>query len=403
MRLAYISFEHPAGIAGGGIGTYIGQISKLMADRGHDVEVFAGTRGEAFTGQVDGYRLHLIPAANNADFIQNVVPLFAERHTQQQFDLIESPEYGADALAVKKKFSAVPLVVKLHTPKFLISELNGYKRGFFDKLRFVAGGILRLQRINFYWLYKKDIDPEYELYQLADAVSSPSESLANIIKKKWGERKISVLPYPYTPSPDIVSIPALPENGRIVVAFIGKLEKRKGIIDVIKAIPAVLEKNNHIEFCFVGAVHPMPHGKEDIRQYAERKLSAYKGHLKFMGFQPADTLPSHFKQLHICLFPSIWENFPYVCLESMAAGKAVIGSKNGGMAEMITHLKTGYLIRAKSSKQIAEAVLTIAADSKLRTLLGSNAREEVLKRYNKDIIGEQTEAFYNETIAACNL
>ena len=103
MRIAYISFEHPPGISGGGIGTYIGQISRLMTSMGHEVEVFSGTTATPGTIDIDGYTLHLIRAESIAEFRTAVIQVFSPVHDTRAFDLIESPEYGADALEIKKK------------------------------------------------------------------------------------------------------------------------------------------------------------------------------------------------------------------------------------------------------------------------------------------------------------
>jgi glycogen(starch) synthase len=401
MRIAYISFEHPAGISGGGIGTYIGQISRMMAERGHSVEVFAATKGKAFTGQVAGYRLHLIPSANNAAFVNNVLPVFEKRHSQHHFDLMESPEYGADALAIKRTYPSLPLVLKLHTPTFLVSILNGYKRGLLDKLRYIVGGLLRLQRIKFYWWYHKDTDPEYELYTLADTISSPSNSLARIIAERWGRRNINVIPNPFCAnmSGHVCTKPSM--ETPLLITFIGRLERRKGIYDLIKAIPVILQQYPDTLIQFVGEAVPSPRKGLMMDSYLKMKLKKHAHALQFTGLLPHEHVPDIIRQSHICVFPSLWENFPNVCLEAMAEGTAVIGTNNGGMADMITHGINGLLVPPQSPDAIAKAVLHLAANRQFITELGSNARDTVLSNYNSQVIGKLTETFYNDTIAAC--
>ncbi len=50
-------------------------------------------------------------------------------------------------------------------------------------------------------------------------------------------------------------------------------------------------------------------------------------------------------QSDIFLFPSLWENCPYSCLEAMAAGRAIVSSDQGGMPELIRDGENGLLAR----------------------------------------------------------
>lgn len=46
---------------------------------------------------------------------------------------------------------------------------------------------------------------------------------------------------------------------------------------------------------------------------------------------------------NVVVFPSLYENFPYVVLEAMNCGCAIVGSQNGGMKEMIEEIVSGLL------------------------------------------------------------
>jgi glycogen synthase len=402
LVIAYISYEHPASFAGGGIGTYIGQISKLMASRGHRVEVFSGTLSTTpSTWKIDGYFLNLIPAVTKEEFRSNLLPVFKERHELVPFEIIESPEYGADALNVKKAFPKIPLTLKLHTPSFLTGELNDYKRSWKDKLRFMLGGLLRGKISKPYWIYNKNEDPEYELYNLAETSSSPSKSLAEIAGKKWNNDKIiSVLPYPFEISDQLLKIqPITNFDSRFIITFIGKLEKRKGILDLMKAIPPILNTFPDTIFRFIGKASPSPDPNLDMISYIKNKLKAYENSLEFMGYQEYNRIPSILEESHICIFPSLWENFPNVCLEAMAAGRVAIGTDNGGMADMINHNINGILIPPNSPKAIYNVVKELITNPHRIISFGNAARTTILENYNGDTIADLTENLYRKTIS----
>lgn len=398
MRIAYISYEHPLGISGGGIGTYVGIIAKIMTERNHYVEVFSGTlEKESSKITINNYNLSLIPSKNKEEFRKNVVEYFSNVHDLTPFQIIESPEFGADALHVKKKYPKLPLVVRLHTPSFLINILNNYNRSLKQKLRFIVGGLLRFKLFKPYWKYTKLNDPEFDLFNLAELVTSPSSQLREIIHSKWnGKKPIEIIENPF-----IITKPysnKLNSGENIIITFLGKLEKRKGIIDLMKAVPAILRAFPTVTFRFVGSSSPSPIVGKNMEQYIKTKLSIFSASLDFLGFRNSEEIPEIIEQSHICVFPSIWENFPYACLEAMACGRVVVASSSGGMSEIIDNKKNGFLVEPTSPNQIIQAIKYIITNRKSMTIVEQLAFEKIERLYNAQVIGQKTEECYNKVI-----
>ena len=373
-----------------------------MASRGHQVEVFSGTI-EAVPSrlEIEDYFLNLIPAATKEEFRINVLPAFIERHQLVSFQIIESPEYGADALNIKKAFPEIPLTLKLHTPSFLTGELNDYKKSWTDKSRFIIGGLLQGKISKPYWVYKRDEDVEFELFNLAETASSYSRSLAEIVSKRWVSNKlITVIPPPFKISQRLLNVNS-PKNLSmdVTVTFIGKLEKRKGVLDLMNAIPGVLKKIPETRFCFVGKALSSPEPNTNMESYIKKKLKNHLNSLIFTGFKEYDGLPEIIEKSQICIFPSLWEAFGFVCLESMAAGRAVIGTNNGGMAEIIEHNIDGILIPQNSPQAIQKAIIDLILHTKKRESIGLAARKKILKSYKAQEIGSMTEDLYRKTIS----
>jgi glycosyltransferase involved in cell wall biosynthesis len=400
MRIAYISYEHPLGVAGGGIGTYLGQIAKVMTDRGHLVEVFTGHPGASGTITYENYIIHRVQAKSVSEFRERVMGPFKMQQAIQPFEIIESGEYGADALFVKKAFPHIPLTIKLHTPTFLISRLNNRHFGALQKSLFLLKCLRKGIFQRPFWMYDKHADIEYELFQLADTVSSPSNSLKTIINREWdSNKKIAVVPLPFTPSEALLNISPVTRNpGRTVICFVGKLEVRKGVIILMKAIPEVVRQSGNVMFRFIGEPLPSPVKGLNMQEYILRKLQPYSINIEFTGKQPAAKIPNLIADCQICVFPSLWENFPNVSLEAMAAGKVVIGTNNGGMADMITHEKNGILIPPQSRRKLAKAICDAMNGGYDMENIGREARQRILSGYNREYIGQVTEDFYKETI-----
>jgi glycosyltransferase involved in cell wall biosynthesis len=400
MHIGYISYEHPQGISGGGIGTYLGQIARVMAERGHKVEVFTGHPSQSATIEYDNYIVHKIQAESVKEFREKVVEKFITANAIRPFDIIESGEYGADALLIKKGLPDLPLTVKLHTPTFLVSRLNAQHFGIVKKFIFLLKCLRKGIFQKPFWIYDKHSDPEFELFQLADSLSSPSNSLKGIVQKEWGnDKEIAVVPLPFAPSEALLQIPPVKRNAeKIIICFIGKLEVRKGIIVLLKAIPDVIKRSDNVVFRFIGEPLGSPVKGLNMKEYMVQKLQPYKSQLEFLGKQPPDKVPELLTNTHICVFPSLWENFPNVCLEAMAAGKVVIGTDNGGMADMITNKENGILVPPNSHKRLAQAIVNVVEGKFESERIGAAARARILSGYNRERIGQLTEDLYFETI-----
>jgi glycosyltransferase involved in cell wall biosynthesis len=110
-----------------------------------------------------------------------------------------------------------------------------------------------------------------------------------------------------------------------------------------------------------------------------------------------EAIPTQLALVDMCVFPSIWENFPNVCLEAMAAGRGVIGSSSGGMSDMLVD-GAGKLIPPHSARAIAAAVLDWLVHPDARIAAGARARQRVLDCYNGPTIGARMEFTYHEAI-----
>ena len=409
MRIAYISFEYPPDNAAGGIATYVHQAAHLMVARGHDVEVFAASGRRTETELTGGVRVNWCRESQPWRFRETVLPIFAARHKAKPFDVIEGPEYNADAARVKEHFSELPLVVKMHTPSLLLAKIDDViPANLFAWLRRIVNRTLapvaRLSRHRtgglepfFVNPWKRNDRLEQEHSSTADMVTSPSLDLLHYANQRWGIPRSRLLhvPYPYTPTPEYLSIPLDTRTDR--VAFLGRLETRKGVLDLARAIPSVLERCPKVTFRFIGRDCWLPRARRSATELIKELLGPAANSVQFTGALPLASIPNQLADVDICVFPSIWENFPNVCLEAMAAARGIVASNVGGMAEMLTE-DAEVLIPPKNPPAVAEAVTSLLLDPARRIACGRRARCRLLETYNSDRIGSLMELAFN---AAC--
>ena len=402
MRVAFISFEAPPDTLVGGIGTYVGHAAQMLIARGHDVEVFAASPKASGTVKVNGCLTHLFHLAltpeDRSAFPALAGQAFAARHAQIPFDVLEGPEFLAEASIARKLVPDVPLVIRLHMSMTLIRQINRPPLSPFERfkepLRNALQPILRLER----WREFDYVALEGPHILEADEISAPCREIADISARMWDlERaQITEVPYPFTPSPRLLEIPI--ETTTNTVGYIGRLEKRKGVVDLAHAIPLILKQFPDTQFLFAGATEGSPTPGVEMKEYLEQMLAPHGDRITFLGRVPHEQMADVLRRMDIAVLPSLWENFPNACLEAMAAGRGVVGSSAGGMAEQLNGGEAGLLIRPQQPRDIADAVCQLLQAPKLRMEFGNKARARVLSAYNADRIGQQTEQSYERAI-----
>lgn len=378
MRIALISFEFPPAVAIGGIGAYASEATRMLTAAGHEVEVFAaGNCAESALGR-EGALVHRIVATDRKIFREAVLPIFAQHHRHRAFEVMESPEVGAEALHIAEAFPEIALVVKLHTPSYLIGQLTYEAPSPAEHLRFALGALRRGR-----WArlaapkYDHTMDPEAILTRLADRVAAPSQAIAKRVGTDWNLplERLATFPLPYRP-PESLTHLALPETVR-TIGFLGRLEPRKGVIELTQAMPQVLSAFPDIRFRLLGPSWPYRRG--DMQSWMLNKLGQYARSVEFVGAVSRENLATELEKCDAIVLPSRWESFGYACLESMAAGRVVIGSQAGGMADFILPGKNGYLVPPFSPEAISNVLCKLVGTEDSCAALAAAGRQSVIQ------------------------
>jgi glycosyltransferase involved in cell wall biosynthesis len=377
MRIAFVSYEFPPDTGIGGIGTYTYHIAHLFGRQGIDVEVICASRHRSSAEQQEAVTIIRMQCENPDAFYRAAPQVLLDRNQRKPFDLVEVPEYGAGGLHLKNVLN-VPLVVKLHTPAFLVKEINNL---YYDRtpLRRLANAFKKKYRI--------ESDPEYRAVMQADFILSPSLSLKGIIEDRWKPAKeILLAPNPLSAGEAFLRLPSQHDSN--IVLYTGRLETRKGVWNLAKAIPRVLKKIPDATFIFVGS-----NGRGPFREASMKKKMLYEignsaSQVRFVDRVPLDQLPDFMSQAAVCVYPSLWENFPNVCLEAMAAGRAVVGSREGGMADMLGDVPGAMLVDPHSVPDIAAAIVHLLQHPEERVKTALAGREKVNDYYNGKLVPE---------------
>jgi len=153
------------------------------------------------------------------------------------------------------------------------------------------------------------------------------------------------------------------------------------------------EKGIHVLLPALKLIPDMPRlkivgvGPESDKLKESVKSLGLGGAVEFLGAKYGQDLEEIILKAKAVVIPSVWaENMPFVLLESLARGKAVIASRTGGLPELITSGETGFLFENGNSADLAEKIR--ALDNYDLEQIGSAARATVVdltleKHYEK--------------------
>jgi glycosyltransferase involved in cell wall biosynthesis len=403
MRIAFVSYELPPDTALGGIATYVAQIADALADAGADVEVFCGstTRTDQTTND-HGVVIHRLKIDRHA-FATAIVPVFLQRHRAKPFDVLEGPDFNAEARYIVRALPQLPYVVKLHTPYYFAAKVGKFpysRTDFWNQMRLYW---YALKTRNFHALSTREepIFAEEKQHLLgADEIAAPTHAVADVVCKTWGADfdRVSLVPYTYEPPAEMTAIPI--DTDTQVITFLGRLEWRKGVQDLTKAFPIIFDRHPNARFRFVGAWSTSPLPGLSMKDYVCRGLAQkYLDRIEFVGKVPLNQISQYLAKTDICVFPSRWESFGFVVLEAMSAGRGVVCTGNGGMAELVGGGKYGLLVPPKSPLEIAKQINHFLDHPKTRKEMGALARTEGLKPFASSTVIPKQLASYERAIA----
>jgi glycogen synthase len=396
LRIAFVTYEFPPDTGKGGIGTYTVQAADAMKQLGNDVYVFAGSNVRTTLEEHDGVLVQWIMCNSPYEFTEKVLHFFSIIHKLKPFDVIECPEIHANARLIKAAFSAIPLVVRLHGPNHLVESLKKTYTPFIVKVRFNVGAFRRGNFKLKWGSYNILKDNDYQFLKEANLITAPSKAMKDWAVKQWGfnDDKIVVIANPFKAPEALLNIPIEKEQSNKCVLFFGRLNVLKGLVNFTKASKFFLHKHTDWKLVVIGDDEGGPYREKSMRAWMKKELKSYEGSIAFLNGMPQDELYKYIGNADMVVLPSLFETFSYTCAEAMAAGKAIVGSKKGGMHDLLGNRDAGISVNPYSVKEIFNAMDLLATDNNLSNKLGNRARAIMQSsKYNTDVFLEMNETY----------
>ena len=396
MHIVFVSRELGIYKNTGGIGTYVWDIAKRIVEFGHKCTVICSSYDPLYGGEeiIDGVRVIKLPDdqlsyRNKFQYFLNFRTTFIAYRKRisecldglvksDRIDIIEFAEYGVESLIWHRKPRKTPFVVRWHTP---------------------IGRQFKLKHIVYYPIRKWTDSLVKEALQTADAISFPSQWMADKVNEK-----IDLSKFYYKTIPNGINVSEWQVEGRsdkgkeinhsFDVLYVGTLESRKGFADLVDAAKLLREEGYDIVLTLVGK-----HSGYSRWIINKERKNVKDGWLKVIGPVQRETLPYYYSSADICCFPSWFETVGLVCLEAMACGRIVIGSSNSGMAEVIRDGIDGFLVEPKKRTILAGCIRkVIHLTENRKEAIRRQAQRRIMENYDNSVIVPQMIEFYRQTI-----
>jgi len=186
------------------------------------------------------------------------------------------------------------------------------------------------------------------------------------------------------------------ESSKIVL-FVGRLNEQKGIEYLISAMPNVISKIKTARLLIIG--------EGDYRQQLESLITELNlgNFVEFLGSKEHKEIAIYYNLADVLVLPAVTakmgtEAFGLVLAEAMACGTCVIGSSSGGIKDIIHNGVNGMIFKEKNSEELADKIIRVIKDTKLRKKLSRNGAIFSKRNYDWNAISKKFLRIYKKLL-----
>jgi len=202
----------------------------------------------------------------------------------------------------------------------------------------------------------------------------------------------------YSPDPrtDVVERYGI-DPGRPYVIFVGRITRQKGVPVLLRAA-AELDPSAQLVLCAGQA--DTPELLDEVTQLVDGLRATRTGVVWIPEMLPKQDVIQLLTHAAVFACPSLYEPLGIVNLEAMACSTAVVGSRVGGIPEVVADGVTGLLVSPDDPAALAMALNTVLTQPSLATSMGQAGRDRAVSEFGWRAVAEQTAALYSELVSA---
>jgi phosphatidylinositol alpha-mannosyltransferase len=353
----------------GGVNDHVRHLARQLRQFGHEARIFApSSRADVDFDTARFYRIGTPIAIPVNDSVARITLSF---HLANQVAAIVADEHFDVLHFHEPLMPALPMTMLRMSQTANVGTFHAFARsnlGYYYGRRWLAPNLAFLHR--------------------GIAVSEPARAFLN--------RYFPNFPLKVIPNGIDVDVfkPGLPpirhmRDDRVNVLFVGRLEKRKGLGDLLRGYEFMQSRVPHSRLIVVG--------EGPLRGKVESYIHRHKlPHVMLVGYVPDSVLPRYYNTADIFCAPATGaESFGIVLLEAMASGLPVVATEVEGYMSVLEPGRDSMTVRPKGWAELGAALTILARDEQLRKRMGAFAHEKA-RRYAWPVVAKQVIEVYEE-------
>jgi len=181
------------------------------------------------------------------------------------------------------------------------------------------------------------------------------------------------------------------------ILFAGHVIPLKRTLDLVKAFEKIAHKLPRVQLRIAGEAQSESAYAETVRAYIRETRMCDRVHM--LGNLSESAILREFAACDVLVLPSAQENAPMVIAQAMAAGKPVVATPVGGVPEMVSDRKTGFLTAVGDLEGLASTLLRLFQSPELRTRMGQAGRQFALNNYQVASVARRTYEVYQNVMS----
>lgn len=394
MRIAYLTSEYISEKVKGGLAAYLGKITEIMSDKGHDIIVIVlSDKNEKihYKNRIDVVRVKQIFALNEKDYEVAKVNLMnswklhkalIKENKEKKIDIVQAANYRA--VGVFRSFR-IPTVVRISSDSALWRNAAEWQ---FDYEKAV-----------------KEKKPEDYLELLcikwADNAFAPSRVMADVISKR-AKKQLKVIETPYMPGKEQICSNVYEQKlkGKRYLLMNSTLSSLKGTHLILNITEVLMKAYPDLYLVYAGRDYGITQkngGRQSVAQILSMQNKLYDGRVVYLGILNQNELFAVIQNACACVLPSRVDNLPNSCIEAMALRQIVIGTYGASFEQLIVNKKNGLLFRRDSEKALFHAIKYLMNMTEQEREQMREEAQKSIERLSPDVIYEKMFSLYEKT------
>ena len=356
----------------GGYGIHVHEMSKMQAEKGHDVTVLtANPEGRPEEERVDGYQV--IRFNHSFRMVGNTISptlFFRLMEMRNDFDVIHAHShlfFPTNVCALVKKYGSAPLVITNHgimsasAPRWLnVGYMNTLGRWTLNAA----------DRVICYTPVERDLlVSEFGVHPGGIAVI-PNGVNTDVFTPDWSRRD--------------------DEHRRLL--WVGRYVRGKGIEYLIHAAAGLVREFPGLMLTLIGEGG----GEGEIRRLvSELDLD---GHVEFLPFMSYAAMLGQYQRAEMLVLPSLHEGVPRTMLEAMSCGRPVVISEFDHLRSIVDG--SGLMFPKADVPALADAIRRLLSDPDWANSLGRAGRDTIIRQNSWNNTVESTLDLYGQLVPA---